>query len=162
MRARPRDGVAPLRQWFNAPRPRSFEASVPIVDILLHLVLGMTVALLDFAFKLLAHAVYRGNVVVSELAPLLLDLADEQLPITFDTIPIQVTLLSAPHFALEILHATTPPGSRGSPPAIVAPLLAERITNQRRRSRESSISSARRTSCTNCTSRRRCRSSSES
>jgi SNF2-related domain len=32
---------------------------------------------------------------------------------------------------------TKPPGSRGSPPAIVTPLLAERITNQRRRSRES-------------------------
>jgi DNA invertase Pin-like site-specific DNA recombinase len=59
-----RDKIAasrPLRQWFNAPRPRSFEASVPIVDILLHLVLGMTVALLDFAFKLLALVVYRGN-----------------------------------------------------------------------------------------------------
>jgi hypothetical protein len=58
---------------------------------------------------------HRGNVVVSELAPLFLDLADEQLPITFDTIPIQVTILSAPNFALEILHATTPTESRGSP-----------------------------------------------
>src|ERR1700730_4517971 len=94
MRARPRDGVAPLRQWFNSPLPLSFEATVPIVDILLHLVLGMTVALLDFAFELLALAVYRGNVVVSELAPLFLDLADELLPITFDTIPIHETLLS--------------------------------------------------------------------
>src|SRR5580693_5868306 len=54
----------------------------------------MTVALLDFAFKLLALAVYRGNVVVSELAPLFLDLADELLPITFNTIPIHETLQS--------------------------------------------------------------------
>ena len=31
---------------------------------------------------------------VSELAPLFLDLADELLPVTFDTIPIHKTLLS--------------------------------------------------------------------
>jgi hypothetical protein len=53
---------------------------VPIIDILLHHVLGMTVALLDLAFELLALAVYRNKVVVSELAPLFLDLADELLP----------------------------------------------------------------------------------
>jgi hypothetical protein len=48
----------------------------------------MAVELSDLAFEPLALAVYRGNVVVSELAPLFLDLADEQLPIIFDTIPI--------------------------------------------------------------------------
>src|ERR1700724_1496948 len=89
-----RDVVAPSTPMFHAPRPRSFEALVPIIDILLHHVLGMTVALLDLSFELLALAVYRGKVVVSELAPLFLDLADELLPITFDTIPIHETLLS--------------------------------------------------------------------
>ena len=67
---------------------------MPIIDILLHHVLGMTVALLDLAFEVLALAVYRGKVVVSELAPLFLDLADELLPVTFDTILIHETLLS--------------------------------------------------------------------
>jgi len=47
---------------------------MPIIDILLHHVLGMAVALLDLAFELLALAVYRGKVVVSELAPLSLTL----------------------------------------------------------------------------------------
>ena len=55
---------------------------MPIIDILLHHVLGMAVALLDLAFELLALAVYRGKVVISELAPLFLDLADELLPVT--------------------------------------------------------------------------------
>src|ERR1035437_7588877 len=89
----PVTGSRPLYQCFNTPRERSFEALVPIIDILLHHVLGMTVALLDLAFELLALAVYRGKVVVSELAPLFLDLADELLPVTFDTIPIHETLL---------------------------------------------------------------------
>ena len=66
---------------------------MPIIDILLHHVLGMTVALLDIAFELLALAIYRCKVVVSELGPFFLDLADELLPVTFDTIPIHETLL---------------------------------------------------------------------
>jgi hypothetical protein len=66
---------------------------VPIIDLLLHHVLGMTIALLDLAFELLALAVNRGKVVLSELAPLFLDLSDELLPVAFDTIPINETLL---------------------------------------------------------------------
>jgi hypothetical protein len=52
---------------------------VPIIDFLLHRVLGMTVALSDLAFELLAIAVYRGKVAVSELAPLFLDLVSSHL-----------------------------------------------------------------------------------
>ena len=66
---------------------------MPIIDFLLHHVLGMTVTLLDLAFELLALAVYRGKVVVSELGLFFLDLANELLPVTFDTIPIHETLL---------------------------------------------------------------------
>src|ERR1700724_4241769 len=104
-----RDVVAPSTPMFHAPRPRSFEALVPIIDILLHHVLGMTVALLDLSFELLALAVYRGKVVVSELAPLFLDLADELLPVTFDTIPIHETLLSV---GLPVVTGGTVPSER--------------------------------------------------
>jgi len=55
---------------------------------------GIAVDLSDLAFEPLALAVKRSNVVVSERAPFFLDLADGQLPITFDTVPSHVTLLS--------------------------------------------------------------------
>ena len=58
------------------------------MDVHPHMVLAMAVELSDLTFEPLALAVYRGNIVVSELAPLFLDLVDEQLPIIFDTIPI--------------------------------------------------------------------------
>ena len=81
---------------------------MPIIDLLLHHVLGMTVALLDLAFELLALAVNRGKVVVSELAPLFLDLSDELLPVTFDTIPINETLLIKVYTLGETGNMRTP------------------------------------------------------
>ena len=60
---------------------------------LLHLILGVAVARLDLAFQLLTVAVDLGNVVVGELAPLLLDLAGHLLPIAFDAIPVHGVLL---------------------------------------------------------------------
>ena len=61
---------------------------MPIVDLILHLILGMAVALLDLAFELFALAFYLGQIVVSELAPLFLDLAGELLPIAFNEFPV--------------------------------------------------------------------------
>ena len=60
---------------------------MPIVDLILHQVLGMAVALLNLAFELFALAFYLGQIVVSELAPLFLDLAGELLPIAFNEFP---------------------------------------------------------------------------
>ena len=71
----------------NAARYASLTAE-PVVNVLLDLVFGKTVAGLNFALKLLAVAIDLGNVFVSELAPLLLDLAGELLPVTFDAVPI--------------------------------------------------------------------------
>src|SRR4029453_9226026 len=69
-------------------------AAEPVVDVLLHLVLGIAVAGLDLALELLAVAVDLGDVVVGELAPLFLHLAGDLLPIAFDAIPIHRQFLS--------------------------------------------------------------------
>jgi hypothetical protein len=61
---------------------------VPVVYILLGLVLGVAVALLDSSLKLLTLAVNNGQVVIGELAPLLLDLTLHVLPVSFNAIPI--------------------------------------------------------------------------
>jgi hypothetical protein len=60
----------------------------PIVDVLLGLILGQAVALLQLAFELLALAVDDSEVVIGELAPLLLDLARHLFLVPFDLIPI--------------------------------------------------------------------------
>ena len=48
---------------------------VPIVNVFSDLILREAVALLDFALKLISLPIDRGKVVVSEVSPLLLDLA---------------------------------------------------------------------------------------
>jgi hypothetical protein len=48
------------------------------------LILGIAIALLDFAFELVTSAVDRSKVVIGELAPLLSDLARELLPASFN------------------------------------------------------------------------------
>jgi hypothetical protein len=55
----------------------------PSVDFLLRLVLSIAIALLQAPRKFLALAFYNLKVVVGELAPLLLDLALELLPVSF-------------------------------------------------------------------------------
>jgi uncharacterized protein YjbJ (UPF0337 family) len=64
------------------------QATRPVVDLLLGLVAGNAVVLLDLADELLALTRHAIDVVVSELAPLFLDLAGELLPVAFDTVPI--------------------------------------------------------------------------
>ena len=47
------------------------EQTEPVIDILADLILGNPIALLDFAFELVATAIDRGKVIVGEIAPLL-------------------------------------------------------------------------------------------
>src|SRR4026208_784441 len=73
----------------------ALHAAEPIVDVLLHLVLRVTVARLDLAFELLAVAVDLREVVVGELAPLCLHLAGDLLPIAGDAVPVHGWLLNS-------------------------------------------------------------------
>src|ERR671913_2055381 len=63
----------------------------PAIDLALCLVLGDAVALLDTANELVLLAVDDRNVVLGQLAPLLLDLAGELLPVAFNAIPIHLS-----------------------------------------------------------------------
>ena len=56
----------------------------PVIYILPNLILSDPIALLDFAFKLIATAIDRSKIVICELAPLLLYAAAELLPISFN------------------------------------------------------------------------------
>src|SRR4029077_19352679 len=60
----------------------------PVVDVFAHHVFGQAIALLYFAFELVALAVDLGKIVVGELTPLLLDLAFGLLPVSFDAVPV--------------------------------------------------------------------------
>src|SRR5262249_12465850 len=60
----------------------------PLVDLLLGLLLLVAVALLQAAGEFLALAVDDVHVVVSELAPLLTQLAFGLGPVAFDLIPV--------------------------------------------------------------------------
>src|SRR3954451_5306237 len=66
----------------------------PAIDLALRLVLGKAVAFLDAANELVLLAVDDGDVVLGQLAPLLLDLAGELLPVAFNAIPIHLSLLT--------------------------------------------------------------------
>src|SRR5882757_6787865 len=66
----------------------SVHALEPGIDLALRLVPRNAVALLQPAGELLALALDHIEVVVGELAPLLLSLALELFPVAFDTIPI--------------------------------------------------------------------------
>jgi hypothetical protein len=48
---------------------------VPIVNVSSNPILREAVTLLDFALKLISSSINRGKVVISEVSPLLLDLA---------------------------------------------------------------------------------------
>src|SRR5262249_45112099 len=56
----------------------------------LRLILGVAVALLQTAGELLAPALDDFEIVLGELAPLLLGFAFELLPVSFDSIPIHL------------------------------------------------------------------------
>jgi hypothetical protein len=59
---------------------------------LANLVFGKAIALLDFAFELVAMARDNVEIVVRQAAPLLLDLPFDLLPVSFNAIPIHVPL----------------------------------------------------------------------
>jgi hypothetical protein len=65
---------------------------VPVVNVLLDLILGETVAFLNFALKLISLTVYGGKVVVGEISPLFLDLSLHLLPVTLNAIPVHFEL----------------------------------------------------------------------
>src|SRR5262245_41165124 len=65
----------------------------PGVDFLLSLVLGVTVTLLQTSGEFLALALDDVEIVVGELAPLLLGLALELLPVSLHAIPIHLPSL---------------------------------------------------------------------
>src|SRR5271169_1270358 len=88
-RAHKEDSVAPgATLCIRGPANGSIHGLEPVVNVLAHAVLGEAVALLDLAFELIALAVDQGQIVVGELAPLLLDLALGLFPVSFDTVPI--------------------------------------------------------------------------
>jgi hypothetical protein len=66
----------------------------PIVDLLAHRVFAESMVLLNHAFKLFALAGNFVEILIREMTPLLLDLAFELLPVSFDAIPIHSKLLS--------------------------------------------------------------------
>src|ERR1700730_7309799 len=66
----------------------------PRVDLTLRLVLGDAVAFLDAADELVLLAADDSQIVFGQLAPLLLHLAGQLLPIAFDAIPIHGSLRS--------------------------------------------------------------------
>src|SRR5262245_66620233 len=60
----------------------------PGVDFPLGLILGIAVALLQATGELRTLAVDDVHVIVRQLAPLLLDVALELFPVTFDAVPV--------------------------------------------------------------------------
>src|SRR4029079_3493767 len=67
---------------------RGLHITDPAIHLLFGLVLGNAISLLDFADKLGAATLDDREIVVGELAPLLLGFAGELLPIAFDSIPV--------------------------------------------------------------------------
>src|SRR5665213_2946279 len=72
------------------------------VDLLFGLVLADAVGLLHLADQLVALAADDVELVVGELAPLFLGLALQLLPVAFDTVPVQVSLLEVWLFARHV------------------------------------------------------------
>jgi hypothetical protein len=62
--------------------------TIPVIDVLLGPIFLVTIALLDFAFQLIALAIDNVQIIVSELAPLFFDFALGLLPVTFDAVPV--------------------------------------------------------------------------
>ena len=66
---------------------------LPCGKLFLRFVLGDTIRFLNFADKFVAFACNHIDLVIGELAPLLLDAAFDLFPITFNTIPVNVGFL---------------------------------------------------------------------
>src|SRR5258708_7832426 len=71
---------------------------VPVINVLTNLIFCETVPLLNLTFELVPTTIYDVKIVVSELSPLLLDLAFDLLPISFDSIPVHVNLPISPRY----------------------------------------------------------------
>jgi len=76
----------------------------PVVDILPRRVFGDAGAFLNLPFKLFATARDLVEIIIRKMTPLLLDLAFELFPVSFDAIPIDNSLVSkvrqrSPHLA---------------------------------------------------------------
>src|SRR5215470_3269207 len=84
-------GTSPAhRARDRGPVPALVHALEPGVDLFVGFVLGKAVALLQPAGQLRPLALDHVEIVVGELAPLLLNLALELFPIAFDTVPIHL------------------------------------------------------------------------
>src|SRR5262245_12590438 len=97
-KARPR--LAPgsevsVRFWCGSPAL----CRIPVVDVLADLILGQTVALLDLALELIPAAGDDVEIIVGELAPLLLHLPFHLLPISLHAIPVHFECTSNSSFA---------------------------------------------------------------
>src|SRR5687768_7964143 len=66
-------------------------SAFPVVHLLLGLVARAAVALLDLAHQLVAAAFHLVELVVGELAPLLLHAALHLLPVALDGVPVHVS-----------------------------------------------------------------------
>src|SRR4051794_32979391 len=93
-------GLKPFAGWSRssarAARERkhmSVDAVEPSVDLTLGVILRDTIALLKPAGEFRPFALDHVEVVVGELAPLLLSLAFELIPVAFNTVPIHCLLL---------------------------------------------------------------------
>src|SRR5262245_9802816 len=81
--------------WCGSPALRR----VPVVDVPADLILGQTVALLDLAFELIPATRDDVEIIVGELAPLLLHLPFDLLPISLHAIPVHFECTSNSSFA---------------------------------------------------------------
>jgi hypothetical protein len=63
-------------------------ACVPVVNLLADLVAGYSISLLNTPFELIAFAIDRCEIIVSQFAPFLLDSALYHFPVSFNAIPI--------------------------------------------------------------------------
>ena len=66
----------------------SLQRRKPSVYIPLGLVLCVAIALLQCAFELFPSAIDRGEVIIGQLTPSLLDLTFHLLPVTFHSVPV--------------------------------------------------------------------------
>src|SRR5262245_31899368 len=72
---------------------------VPVIDVPADLILSQTVALLDLAFELIPATRNDVEIVVGELAPLLLHIPFDLLPISLHAIPVHFECTSNSSFA---------------------------------------------------------------
>jgi hypothetical protein len=84
--------LAPEAEYSHLPLLRF----VPSIDVFSDLVLGDPIPLLNFAFELIASAIYGREIIIGEVPPLLLYLAFDLFPVSFDAIQIHCTVLHEP------------------------------------------------------------------